>query len=59
MANKQKHRVSNYKPRPDMVTNEPQSALFDAMKEMGKTSMKVSDIPKFLKQTKKELNKGK
>ena len=42
-----------------MVTNEPQSALFDAMKEMGKPSMKVSDIPKFLKQTKKELNKGK
>lgn len=59
MSNKPKHRVSQYNPRPDMVTNEPQSALFDAMKELGKTSMKISDIPKFLKQTKKELNKGK
>tara|TARA_R100001594_G_scaffold11906_9_gene26674 strand:+ start:185 stop:364 length:180 start_codon:yes stop_codon:yes gene_type:complete len=59
MANKQKHRVSNYRPRPDSVSNEPQSALYDAMKDMGKTSMKISDIPKFLKQTKKELNKGK
>ena len=59
MANKPKHRVTRYNPRPDMVTNEPQSALFDAMKDMGKTSMKISDIPKFLKETKKELNKGK
>ena len=57
MANKQKHRVSRYRPRPDMVTNESQNALFDAMKEMGKASMKISDIPKFLKETKAELKK--
>ena len=59
MANKQKHRVSNYNPRPSQTSSEPQNALYDAMKTMGKKSMKISDIPKFLKQTKKELDKGK
>lgn len=59
MANKQKHRVLNYNPRPTQTSNESQNALFDAMETLGKKSMRISEIPKFLKKTKKELNKGK
>ena len=59
MATKQKHRVSGYNPRPTQASNETQNVLYDAMETLGKKSMRISDIPKFLKQTKKELNKGK